>query len=68
MVFVSVKCALITVGALAVSVQVTGGVKLSVDRNVNPGAFVGQERMSAFPLGFAFKVGSSGAVPMSATV
>ena len=47
---------------------VTGGVKSSVDCNVNPGAFVGQERMSSLPLGVAFKNGSNGTVPMSATV
>lgn len=42
---VSVNCAPITAGTLVESSQVTGGVRSSVDCNVNPGAFVGQERV-----------------------
>ena len=62
------NCAPMTAGGLAESIHVTGGVKWSVDCNVNPIAFVDQERMSSFPLGLAFKDGSSGAVPRSATL
>ena len=36
----------LTAGGLVESIQVTGGVKLSVDCSVNPATFVDQERMS----------------------
>lgn len=49
--FVSVKCAPITVGTLVESNQVKSGVRSSVDCTVNPAAFVGQERMGSLPLG-----------------
>ena len=62
------KRAPITAGTLVESSQVTGGVKSSVDCNVNPTAFVGQERMSSLPLGLTFKEGSSCTPPMSAAV
>ena len=68
MVFVTVNWVPITAGEFSESIQVTGGVKLSVDCNVNPTAFVGQERMSSLPLGLAFKDGRNGKPPMSATV
>lgn len=68
MVFVTMNCVPINAGALVESIQVTGGVKLRVDCNVNPTTFVGQERMSSLPLGRTFKDGSSGTVPRSATV
>ena len=55
MVFVTVNCAPITAGELVESIQVTGGVKLSVDCSVNPTTFAGQERISSFPLGLAFR-------------
>ena len=55
MVFVTANCAPMTAGDGGASIQVTGGVKLSADSNVNPAAFVGQERMNSFPLDFAFK-------------
>ena len=58
----------LTAGDWVESIQVTGGVKLSVDCNVNSAAFVGQERMSSLPLDRAFKYGSNGTPPMSATV
>ena len=66
--FVTVNCVPRTAGGLVEFIQVTGGVKLSVDCNVNPTAFVGQERISAFPLGLACKDGRSGTPPRSATV
>ena len=63
------NCVPITAGGLVESIQVTGEVKLSVDCNVNPAAFVGQERMSSFPLGLNFRdTGITSPVPMSATV
>ena len=67
MVFVTVNCAPIATGGMVESIQVTGGVKWNVDCKVNPTAFVDQERMSSLLLGLAFKCGSSGTPPMSAT-
>ena len=68
MVLVTVNWVPITACGFVESIQVTGGVKSGVDCNVNPTAFVGQERMSSLPLGLTFRDGSSGAEPMSATV
>ena len=62
------NCGPTTAGGLVASVQMAGGVKLRVDCSVNPAAFVGQVRMSWLPLGCAFKYGSNGAEPTSATV
>ena len=64
----TVNCAPMTAGGFVESIQVTGGVKWGVDCSVNPAAFVGQERISAFPLGLAFKDGVTSPVPTSATV
>ena len=58
-----------TAGGLVTSSHVTGGVKLSVDCNVNPTAFVGQERIISFPLGRSIEdTGIADPVPRSATV
>ena len=62
------NCAPRTAGGLVDSIQVKGRVKWSVDCNVNPTAFVDQERISSFPLGLACKDGRSGTVPRSATL
>ena len=62
------KCAPIAVGTLVEGSHATGGAKSSVDCNVNPTAFVGQERMSSLPLGVTLNEGSRCTVPMSATV
>ena len=50
MVFVTVNCAPITAGKFVETIQVTGGVNLSVDCSVNPTAVVGQKWISLFPL------------------
>ena len=71
MLFVTVNCAPITAGELVESIQVTGGVKLRVDCNVNPTTLVGQERISSFPLPLVIEfkdTGIASLVPMSATV
>jgi len=68
MVFMTVNCAPSRAGALVTSAQVTGGVNWGVDCNVNPTAFVDQERISSFPLGLEIKDGLNGTVPRSATV
>jgi hypothetical protein len=47
--FVTVNSPPITTGGLVTSTHVTGGVKLGVERSVNPTAFVGQERIKALP-------------------
>ena len=48
--FVTVNCDPLTAAGLVESIQVTGGVKLKVDCNVNPAAVVGHERtMSICP-------------------
>ena len=66
---VTLNCASITAGELVESIQVTGGVKLSVDCRVNPIAFVSHEGISSFPLGLEFSdTGITSPVPMSATV
>ena len=67
MAFVTVNCAPMTAGDWVESIQVTGGVKLTVDCRVNPTALVGQERMSSFPLAREFKDGFAGSLPTSAT-
>jgi hypothetical protein len=67
-VLVSAKCAPITAATFVESSHVAGGFRSSVDCSVNPAAFVGQERMSSWPLGLAFKEGNSPTPPMSATV
>ena len=68
MAFVTVNCAPMTAGDLMDSIQVTGGVKLSVDCNMTPTAFVGQERMISFPLDLEVNDGITSPVPMSATL
>ena len=66
MVFVTVNCAPIAAGELVESIQVTGGVKSSVDCRVNPTTFAGQERISSFPLGLEFSdTGITSPVPTS---
>ena len=65
-VFVTVNCPPITAGGLVQSIQVTGGVRLSVDCNVNPAASVGHERIISFPLGRSVKdTGITNPVPRS---
>ena len=75
MVFVTASCAPMTAGAVAESIQVKGGVKLSVDCSVNPTTFVDQERISlifmlASPLDRAEKGGlnASGKIDPTAAV